>query len=115
MAEHIYPKVINGKTYYYLQKTYREKIEGSGSGKTKGSGKSRVRTKSIYLGTAQSIMERLNRAKEPVEARHREFGLFAAALPRLRMPIPFRPSKIRNKSRSKLAMDLRSIWIRGIS
>ena len=80
MAEHIYPKVINGKTYYYLQKTYREKIEGPGSGKTKGSGKSRVRTKSIYLGTAQSIMERLNRAKEPVEARHREFGLSAAAL-----------------------------------
>jgi len=78
MAEHIYPKVIGGKTYYYLQKTYREKIEGSGAGKTKGSGKSRVRTVSIYLGTAPSIMERLHQAKEPLAVHQREFGLVAA-------------------------------------
>ena len=27
MSEKIYPKIINGKTYYYLQSTYREKID----------------------------------------------------------------------------------------
>lgn len=80
MAEHIYPKVINNKTYYYLQKTYREKIESTDSGKTRGSGKSRVRTRSVYLGTAKSIMERLNKVKQPIEMHHREFGLAAAAL-----------------------------------
>ena len=80
MAEHIYPKLINGKTYYYLQKTYREKIKSFDSGKIKGSGKSRVRTIAIYMGTAQSIMERLTKSKEPIEAHLREFGLAAAAL-----------------------------------
>ena len=80
MAEHIYPKVINGKTYYYLQKTYREKIKSKDSGKTRGSGKSRVRTRSVYLGTARSIMERLSKSQDPVEVRHRDFGLVAAAL-----------------------------------
>jgi hypothetical protein len=78
MTEHIYPKRIKGKTYYYLQRTYREKMEGTG--KTKGSGKSRVRTQSIYLGSAEAIRERLLADRAPVEVRPREFGLPAAAL-----------------------------------
>ncbi len=59
MNEKIYPKKINGKTYYYLQYTYREKINPKDTGKGKGSGKSKVKTKSIYLGTASQIKEKL--------------------------------------------------------
>ena len=45
MSEKIYPKIINGKTYYYLQSTYREKINPNDKGKNRGSGKSKVKTK----------------------------------------------------------------------
>ena len=78
MSEKIYPKMINGKTYYYLQSTYREKINSKDTGKSKGSGKSKVRTKNIYLGSAPSIMKKLNTLKKPVEIRYREFGLVGA-------------------------------------
>ncbi len=40
MTEHIYPKKIDGKTYYYLQCTWREKIYKQDYGIKKGSGKS---------------------------------------------------------------------------
>lgn len=72
MAEHIYPKKIKGKVYYYLQRTWREKLQ---IGKES---KSKVRTKSIYLGTAISIMERLNKTRKPIEVRHRAFGFVGA-------------------------------------
>ena len=78
MSEKIYPKTINGKTYYYLQTTYREKINANDTGKGKGSGKSRVKTKNIYLGSALSIKKNLNTLKEPIEVRHKEFGLVGA-------------------------------------
>lgn len=78
MAENIYPKVINGKTYYYLQTTYREKINPNDSGKNAGSGKSKVKTKSIYLGTATSIKKRLNTIKEPEKIKYKELGLVGA-------------------------------------
>ena len=59
MAGHIYKKTIKGNTYYYYQENYREKITATTtaeiSGKTKGTGKSRVKSKSIYLGTAEQI------------------------------------------------------------
>ena len=74
----IYPKKIKKNVYYYYQHTYRVKIDASQSGKKKGSGKSKVRTNSIYLGTAESIFQRLSKAKEPVEVYYREFGLLAA-------------------------------------
>ena len=45
------------KTYYVYQETFREKINQKDSGKTRGSGKSRVCTRSIYLGTAEKILE----------------------------------------------------------
>ncbi|MEA3450679.1 MAG: hypothetical protein U9Q83_02105, partial [Bacteroidota bacterium] len=78
MSEKIYPKIINGKTYYYLQSTYREKINPNDKGKNRGSGKSIVKTKNIYLGSASAIKKKLFTIKEPLEIRHREFGLVGA-------------------------------------
>lgn len=78
MAEHIYPKKIGGNIYYYFQRTWREKIDPADTGKTRGSGKSRVRTETTYLGTAVSIMQRLKDAQGPAKIRHRDFGFVAA-------------------------------------
>lgn len=78
MAGRIYAKKIHGNTYYYYQSTWREKIHSSDRGKTRGSGKSRVRTRSEYLGTADSIHQRLKERMAPLEVRHREFGFVAA-------------------------------------
>jgi len=78
MNEHIYPKEINGTTYYYLQSSWREKVKDSDSGKTKGSGKSQVKTKSTYLGTAKSIINRLQEIPDPIEIHHRSFGFVSA-------------------------------------
>ena len=79
MSGKIYPKKINGKTYYYLQTTYREKINPDDVGKTRGSGKSKVKTKTIYLGTAETIKRKLSTIKEPIEIKHKELGLVGAA------------------------------------
>lgn len=79
MAGRIYPRTINGNIYYYLQRSWREKINPSSQGKTRGSGKSRVRSETIYLGSAESILHQLkgNHLK-PLELRHRSFGFVAA-------------------------------------
>jgi len=79
MSEKIYPKKINGITYYYLQTTYREKIDDNDKGKKRGSGKSKVKTKSIYLGKASDIKKKLLSLREPAEIKYREFGLTGAA------------------------------------
>ncbi len=81
MSEHIYPKNINGKIYYYIQTTYRKKIDDN---KTKqkgpGSGKSKVVTESIYLGPANKIKKAMLESKNKcVEANHHSFGMIAAA------------------------------------
>ncbi len=78
MSEKIYPKIINGQTYYYLQSTYREKINPTDKGKNRGSGKSKVKTKNIYLGSASAIKKKLLTLKGPLEIRHKEFGLVGA-------------------------------------
>ncbi len=78
MAGKIYAKQIHGNTYYYYQTTWREKIDPNNQGKTSGSGKSRVRTRSEYLGTADSIYQQLKERNAPLEVRHREFGFIAA-------------------------------------
>jgi transposase len=80
MSEKIYQKTINGKAYYYLQKSYRIKIDSNDKGKTKGSGKSRVYSKTTYLGTAESIKTQLLTIKEPIEIKNRHFGFVAALL-----------------------------------
>jgi transposase len=74
----IYHKTFNGTLYYYAQRSFREKIDSGAQGKTKGSGKSRVRTETIYLGTAEHLVEALTKTRKPLEVRHREFGFVAA-------------------------------------
>ncbi len=54
------------KTYYVYQEAYRVKLDPSTCGKVKGSGKSAVRTRATYLGTAESIVERLQKTSAPV-------------------------------------------------
>ena len=78
MKERIYPKKIKGKTYYYLQSTIRVKINPNDKGKTKGSGKSRVKTKSTYLGTAETIKKKLFGVRDPLQIHHRNFGFVGA-------------------------------------
>ena len=67
------------KTYYVYQEAYRVKLDPSSQGKQKGSGKSAVRTKATYLGTAESIVKRLSETREPLAVSSRQFGLVAAA------------------------------------
>jgi len=74
----IYPKTINGKIYYYLQHCFREKIDPCNTGKTKSTGKSKVRTSSVFLGTAESIQNKLFSAKEPIEVKWRDYGFVCA-------------------------------------
>jgi len=78
MAMHIYAKKIKDRTYYYAQRSWREKIDKRVGEKTKGSGKSRVRSETIYLGTAEEIVRKLKDAPKPLEVRHREFGFVCA-------------------------------------
>ncbi len=79
MAERIIPKTINGKVYYYLHRTWREKIDPSHQGKRRGSGKSKIHNQSIYLGSAESVIKKLkNNHLKPIEVRHRSFGFVAA-------------------------------------
>jgi len=81
MKGNIFKKKIKGHTYYYYQESRREKIASSSEGKKgPGSGRSRVRTRSVYLGTAEQIYKRMRSAPEPVEAAHRDFGFVAALL-----------------------------------
>ena len=79
MAERIYPRTVNGKTHYYLQRSWREKLDPQATGKTRGSGKSRVRTEKIYLGSAGAILKKLkDNPRQVLEARHRSFGFVMA-------------------------------------
>jgi hypothetical protein len=66
-------------TYYVYQETHRVKVDPLAHGKTKGSGKSVVRTRSIYLGTAERILKAIQDKREPADVWIREFGLCAAA------------------------------------
>ena len=79
MAMHIYPKKIGGKVYYYAQRSYREKVRAHHEEKMKGSDKSRVRSETLYLGSAESIVQRLQETRRPLEVRHRQFGFVVAA------------------------------------
>jgi transposase len=55
-------------------RTYRVKIDPKQQGKTRGSGKSKVVTESYYLGTAETILEKLTH-ETPVEIYNKDFGL----------------------------------------
>jgi len=75
MAWNIYPKIVKGHTYYYAQRSWREKLPPA-SGQAKA--KSKVRSETVYLGAAETIVAKLKATREPVEARHRAFGFVAA-------------------------------------
>jgi len=80
MSERIYQKTINGRVYYYLQKSYRVKVDSEAEGKSKGTGKSKVVSQTIYLGSAESIKNRLLNIREPIEIKNRHFGFVVALL-----------------------------------
>ncbi len=60
-------KVIHGRAYYYLRETARV------------GGRPKV-VRTVYLGRAEDILARLERASEPLRAESRSFGAVAAAL-----------------------------------
>lgn len=67
------------KIYYLYHETYREKINKKDSGKTRGTGKSKVCTRSTYLGSAETILKSIKRKKSPTKVSTRNFGMVAAA------------------------------------
>lgn len=72
-------KLKSNGVYYAYQESFRVKVDASKTGKARGSGKSRVRTRSIHLGSAESIVNRLRQTREPVSVSARSFGLVSAA------------------------------------
>jgi transposase len=66
-------------TYYVYHETYRQKISSTTSGKTRGSGKSKVCSRTIYLGTAKKILACVKENPTPTRVTIRQFGLIAAA------------------------------------
>ncbi len=78
MPWNIYPKEINRHTYYYAQRSRRDRIALDDPDKTNRSGKSKVRSETVYLGSAESILARLKHTRRPIEVRHRQFGFVAA-------------------------------------
>ena len=69
----------NNNTYYLYQETYREKINKKDAGKIRGSGKSKVRTRSTYLGSAETILRCIKGNRSPIKVNTRNFGMVAAA------------------------------------
>jgi len=65
--------------YYAYQESFRVKVDAGKTGKTRGSGRSKVCTRSIHLGSAESIVNRLQQNREPVSISARAFGLVSAA------------------------------------
>ncbi len=66
------------KKYYYYSRSYRVKIDPNAKGKTRGSGKSKVVTEQIYLGSAEDIVRLTKEAKEhqePKVVQTKKFGL----------------------------------------
>lgn len=66
-------------TYYVYRETFRVKLNQQDNGKKRGTGKSRVCTRAVYLGTADRILKSLQEKKEPLSITTRHFGVVAAA------------------------------------
>lgn len=67
-------------TRYLYTESFREKLDPSDSGKVKGTGKSKVRTRQVWLGTAEEILAKFQeRPKDPVRARSYDYGIPVAA------------------------------------
>jgi transposase len=72
----IFPEIKKGHKYYYAARTYRVKINPEVTGKTRGSGKSKVVCEKIYLGTAQEVLSKLTGSdKAPQKIASKEYGL----------------------------------------
>lgn len=67
------------KTYYSYQYSYRVKLDREDAGKKRGSNKSKVITRSVYLGTAEKILSAMQEKKDPLSVVVSQFGLVAAA------------------------------------
>jgi transposase len=66
----------NGKKYVYAAWSQREKIDKKKSGKKKGSGKSKVLSHKVYLGTEQEVLKKITSPKNsPQKVYSKEFGL----------------------------------------
>ena len=73
-------KRTSGKNVYYVyQESYRVKISSNDSGKKRGSGKSKVCSKTVYLGSAEKILELFQGNEAPITVQVRNFGLIGAA------------------------------------
>ena len=75
----IIKRTRGNSTHYIYQESYRVKVNRADRGKTRGTGKSKVCTKAVYLGTAENILAALSSNKEPVGVATRRFGLVAAS------------------------------------
>jgi transposase len=67
------------KIYYCYQYSYRVKLEREDPDKKRGTNKSKVITRSVYLGTAEKIMSAMREKNEPLSVVVSQFGLVAAA------------------------------------
>lgn len=73
-------KRTSGKNVYYVyQESYRVKIKSTDSGKKRGSGKSKVCSKTVYLGSAEKILNLFQENEDPITAQVKSFGLIGAA------------------------------------
>jgi hypothetical protein len=61
------------------RETYCVKINPDDTGKKRGLGKSAVRTKAVYLGTAERILKLVQEKREPIDITLHEFGLVVGA------------------------------------
>ena len=66
--------------YYYYSHSYRVKLEPKALGKGRGSGKSRVVTEEVYLGTVEDVLRKCQGNPEPQKVISKAFGLECAAL-----------------------------------
>ena len=53
-------------TYYVYRETFRVKLDPQNEGNKRGTGKSRVYTRAVYLGTADKILKCIQEKREPV-------------------------------------------------
>ena len=67
------------KTYYYYKESFRVKLNPGDSGIAKGSGRSRVTSRAVYLGTAEEIRDTVKHGRRPKSVNLKNFGLLAAA------------------------------------
>ena len=65
---------------YYYQHSYRIKLRPEDRGKGPNSGPSRVKTESVYLGTAEQIRDRCHLGQDPQAVSTKEFGWVAGVM-----------------------------------